>query len=507
MPTTGSRSTPPSPAGWSPRSSRSGRRSPIAPVEPGGWDNRSFRLGAGDEAPLPERRPLRRAGGQGAPLAAPSSRRACRCRSPRRWRGRARRRAIPGPGRCSAGWPASPPRPRRSPTAPASPADLARFLRALQAIPAAGGPAAGAAQLLPRRPARHLRRRDPPLPRGARRHGRCATARPRSGTPRSRRAGAAAGLGARRHRRRQPPRRGRPARRGDRLRQLGHRRPGLRPRPRLDLPRRRRPRRLPRRHAPPTPPTWARARGWALWKALLTLAGGAEVDRAGTDQRRVIADVIAEHRSARPGLRPGSGGAEDGEEGGAEALDLERAHALDALELGEAGGALLGDAGEGACGCSSGACRGRRRRGRGRAGRRGAGRRASPAGLAGEAAAGGVDRRRARSPVRTSRKAAPKRSSLTAPTPVMPAQRVEGLRAAGRHLDQGAVGEDDVGGHAGGVGERAAVGLQRGEQALVLLGHLGAAAARSGRRGGAADGVGAERQASPRRAGSGGRPR
>ena len=40
--------------------------------------------------------------------------------------------------------------------------------------------------------------------------------------------------------------------------------------------------------------TWARARGWALWKALLTLAGGTEIDVVGTVTRRVIAEVIAE---------------------------------------------------------------------------------------------------------------------------------------------------------------------------------------------------------------------
>ena len=73
-------------------------------------------------------------------------------------------------------------------------------------------------------------------------------------------------------------------------------------------------------------------------------------------------------------------------------------------------------------------------------------------------------------PVSTSRKVGPKRSSLTAPTPVMPASASRVCGRRGRHLDQRAVGEDDVGGHAGGVGERAALRLQRGEQALVLLG-------------------------------------
>ncbi|MEW1848466.1 phosphotransferase, partial [Nonomuraea angiospora] len=44
---------------------------------------------------------------------------------------------------------------------------------------------------------------------------------------------------------------------------------------------------------------WARARGWALWKALIVLA-----EKIGTDeeqaavQRRVIDEVLADHKSA-----------------------------------------------------------------------------------------------------------------------------------------------------------------------------------------------------------------
>jgi aminoglycoside phosphotransferase (APT) family kinase protein len=41
--------------------------------------------------------------------------------------------------------------------------------------------------------------------------------------------------------------------------------------------------------------TWARARGWALWKALLALAGGDENDIAVRISARVVDDVIAEH--------------------------------------------------------------------------------------------------------------------------------------------------------------------------------------------------------------------
>ncbi len=42
--------------------------------------------------------------------------------------------------------------------------------------------------------------------------------------------------------------------------------------------------------------TWARGRGWALWKALLTFAGHRHTDPAEAGRaRRVIADVLAEH--------------------------------------------------------------------------------------------------------------------------------------------------------------------------------------------------------------------
>jgi len=36
--------------------------------------------------------------------------------------------------------------------------------------------------------------------------------------------------------------------------------------------------------------TWARARGWALWKALITLADGSSVDV----NRQVIAEILAD---------------------------------------------------------------------------------------------------------------------------------------------------------------------------------------------------------------------
>ena len=41
---------------------------------------------------------------------------------------------------------------------------------------------------------------------------------------------------------------------------------------------------------------WARARGWVLWKSLICLAAGLERDSA-EDNRRIIAEVIAEHRA------------------------------------------------------------------------------------------------------------------------------------------------------------------------------------------------------------------
>ena len=127
------------------------------------------------------------------------------------------------------------------------------------------------AQLLPGRAAGALRRRDPRGPRRARRADRHRPGR--------------RGLGRRAARpldrppvwfhgdiaARQPAGRGRPAGRRHRLRHLRRRRPGLRPGDRLDVLLRRQPRAFRRRST--RTGTWARARGWALWKALLVLAG------------------------------------------------------------------------------------------------------------------------------------------------------------------------------------------------------------------------------------------
>ena len=177
----------------------------------------------------------------------------------------------------------------------------------------------------------------------------------------------------------------------------------------------------------------------------------------------------------------------------------------DAFELGERAGALVGDLRQ----------RGRRaveRTSRGRPGRApappappAAGRRAGPP-AARQACGGRGATGAGAAPVMTARNSGPKRSSLTAPTPVMPAHGVERAGAARRELDQRAVGEDHVGGHPGGVGQRAALRLERREQALVLLGDLAPRAPAPGGRG-AAQAVGAQLQRAPRRAAPGGRPR
>jgi aminoglycoside phosphotransferase (APT) family kinase protein len=45
--------------------------------------------------------------------------------------------------------------------------------------------------------------------------------------------------------------------------------------------------------------TWARGRGWTLWKALVTYAGNLEGDSAvALSARRVIDDVLAEHSAS-----------------------------------------------------------------------------------------------------------------------------------------------------------------------------------------------------------------
>ncbi|SDK34768.1 aminoglycoside phosphotransferase family protein [Nonomuraea jiangxiensis] len=49
-----------------------------------------------------------------------------------------------------------------------------------------------------------------------------------------------------------------------------------------------------------SPATWARARGWALWKALIVLAQHIDRDeRQAAEQRRVIDEVLTDHDRAR----------------------------------------------------------------------------------------------------------------------------------------------------------------------------------------------------------------
>jgi aminoglycoside phosphotransferase (APT) family kinase protein len=50
--------------------------------------------------------------------------------------------------------------------------------------------------------------------------------------------------------------------------------------------------------------TWARGRGWALWKALITLAGSIDTDPvAAATARRVVDEVLAEHERATRHIR------------------------------------------------------------------------------------------------------------------------------------------------------------------------------------------------------------
>lgn len=50
----------------------------------------------------------------------------------------------------------------------------------------------------------------------------------------------------------------------------------------------------------PDPGTWARGRGWALWKALVELAGTTDTEGPGAaEQRRIVHDVLADHAERR----------------------------------------------------------------------------------------------------------------------------------------------------------------------------------------------------------------
>jgi aminoglycoside phosphotransferase (APT) family kinase protein len=59
-------------------------------------------------------------------------------------------------------------------------------------------------------------------------------------------------------------------------------------------------RRVFRERLPVDDATWARGRGWAIWKAMIVLADVLESDPARADEcERVIAEVIADHQQAR----------------------------------------------------------------------------------------------------------------------------------------------------------------------------------------------------------------
>ena len=54
------------------------------------------------------------------------------------------------------------------------------------------------------------------------------------------------------------------------------------------------------------PETWARGRGWALWKALITYAGHVDTDAAkAATAKHVIEEVLAEY-AALPAPAPRS---------------------------------------------------------------------------------------------------------------------------------------------------------------------------------------------------------
>ena len=171
-------------------------------------------------------------------------------------------------------------------------ADLAAFLRALQRT--RRGRAGGRrAQLPPRRLARGLRRRDPGLPRRA---------RPRSTPPRRRRLGG----GARRRVARprsgctatSPPATCCCATAGSPRSSTSAAPPSATRPATWSSPGRSSPTPAARPSAPrcrPTPATWARARGWALWKALLILARGGAATPPRRRRAQVVAGVLAEH--------------------------------------------------------------------------------------------------------------------------------------------------------------------------------------------------------------------
>ena len=161
---------------------------------------------------------------------------------------------------------------------------------------------------------------------------------------------------------------------------------------------------------------------------------------------------------------------QDFEEGRAEALGLLRPHALDALERIQRGGALAGDLRQRARVAVQELSEAVRPAGERHLRRLEAIVDPSASGLPREAEALRPDRR-GRLAGQDREKLPPEALELHAAHAGDAGEGVEALRPARRHLDERAVGEDDVGRHPGLVGERPAAGLERGEKPLVLLGH------------------------------------
>ena len=261
------------------------------PVPESGWDNRTFRLGDALTARLPtaewyvaavakEHTWLPRLAPQlPLPIPVPVALGSPGAGYPWPW---SVRRWIDG----------RPPPTTASPTRWPSRATWPRFLVALWGVDAAGGPAAGAHSfhrggalaVYDEETRAALATLGPQVdPAAARMWDDALAADVDRG----------AGLVPRRRRRGQPAGRRRgPAVRRDRLRHVGGRRPRLRPRDRLDAVRR------PSRAAfvegvGQDAATWARARGWALWKALITVAAPDAAPRHVAGARRTLARLLA----------------------------------------------------------------------------------------------------------------------------------------------------------------------------------------------------------------------
>ena len=244
---------------------------PVEPVAFGGWDNRTFHLGERMTVRLPSAAAYVSAGGEGAALAAAA--RAAPAASDSRPPGHGR----PGRGLSLAlvRLPLARRRDRdassASPTCANSRPTLAEFLVALQRIDAAGGPPPGPHNFYRGGPLtvydgetrQALAALDGRIDTGAAREvWEAALSATWRGAPVWVHGDVAAGNLLVQRRR---------AQRRHRLRDVGRRRPRLRSGDRLDLPRGES-REAFRAALPLDDATWARGRGWTLWKALITLA-------------------------------------------------------------------------------------------------------------------------------------------------------------------------------------------------------------------------------------------